>query len=519
MFSKHRFYTLLTVALLGSSGLAQTPATGFDTAQLDRYVTELMEAYDVPGVGLAVVEDGEIRYVRGYGVRDVTTGAPVLPGTHFAVGSVTKSFTALGMMLLVEDGRVDLDAPVTTYLPEFRLADPKATRTVTVRHLLTHTTGLTRTDASTFDPSITATDIIQAAATTPLVGAPGEVFVYSNVNTIVAGAIIERVTGRSWEDFTRARVLKPLGMTETTLSIAELEGQADVALPHLLDVLDGLKTTDFLALGADAPAGALNASAAEMARYLRFQLGDGAPLLTRESLNEMHKGQIAAPDFNLPGVIAAQARAVAARPEAVSGPLVTDAEYGFYWGVERFLGERLVQHGGNTTGQTANVTLLPESRSGVVILANADSANTFMEVIRLHVARLLLDQEEPDVDATLQAQLEVLSQDNASRERDFEAARTYRPARGELSALAGAYESLADPGPTRVSVVGDRALRLESGLQSIRFAVELLPLGGGRFMSNSQPLVGVVVRFVEGDEGRTVEMETLLGAVPVATGR
>ncbi len=509
--------SLTAAACLFSAGALAQPS--FDTAELDTFVDEMMDAYDVPGVGLAVVENGEIVYVRGYGVRDVATGAPVTPATQFAIGSTTKSFTALGMMILVEEGRVDLDAPVTTYLPEFRLADPEATRTVTVRHLLSHSTGLVRTDASTFDRSVTAADLIRDAATTELVGKPGEVFVYSNVNTIVAGEIIERVTGRSWEDFTRERVLQPLGMTTATLSVAELEQQNDVALPHVLDVMDGLQTTDFLSLGADAPAGAINASAAEMARYVQFGVGNGAPLVSRESLSEMHTGQIAAPDFNVTGLVAAQARAVAERPGSVPPALVTDQQYGFYWGVERFLGAKLVEHGGNVTGLTANATLLPEGRSGVVVLANADGANTFMEVVRLHVAELLLGRPGPDVNATLQAQLEVLGQDNASRRADLEAARTYKADKAELTALAATYESLADPEPTRVSVLGGHALRLESGFQSVRFAAELLPLGGDRFIANSEPLVGAVVRFVDGKEGRTVELETLLGAVPLAVQR
>ena len=188
----------------------------------------------------------------------------------------------------------------------------------------------------------------------------------------VGGAIIERVTGRSWANFTRERVLWPLGMTTATLSIDELKQQDDVALPHVLDVMDGLKTTDFLSLGADAPAGAINASAAEMARYVQFGVGDGAPLLSQKSLSEMHTGQIAAPDFNVTGLIAAQARAVAEQPGGVPPALVTEQQYGFYWGVERFLGAKLVEHGGNVTGLTANATLLPEGRSGVVVLANAD---------------------------------------------------------------------------------------------------------------------------------------------------
>ena len=516
--STKRMFSLLVAALclLYPGAFARS---SFSTAQLDAFMTRMMKAYDVPGVGLAIVENGEISYVHGYGVRNVKTGSPVLPETQFAVGSVTKSFTALGIMVLVNEGLVDLDAPVVTYLPEFKLADPVSTQTVTVRNLLTQTTGLTRTDASTFDPTITTKDIIAAAATTPLVGKPGEQFVYSNVNAILAGAIIERVTGESWKTFTRARILTPLEMNTATLSIAELKKQRNVAQPHSLNVLEGVQPTDFLTLGADTPAGAVNANAAEMARYAQFQLENGAPLLSQVELSEMHQGQIAAPGFDVPSMIAAQARQVASKPSTTPPSLVTNEQYGFFWGIDHFLGHKLVQHGGNTTGFTANVTLLPEQRSGVVILANANAANYFMEAVRLHVAELLLGRKSPDVNATLQTQLKVLHQDNASVRADMRAARSYQPKQGELAPFAGTYKSLGSSKPTTVKVIGGRKLELETGYQSVRFTAELLPLGKGRFMGAAEPLTGVVVKFDQGAKERTIELETIPGPVPLAVKR
>lgn len=515
MVAKRFFSLVVTAVCLVYPGAFAQPS--FDTAELDTFVTRMMKDYNVPGVGLAVVENGKVSYAKGYGVRDVATRTPVTPDTSFPIGSVTKSFTALDMMVLVDEGAVDLDAPVTTYIPEFKMSEPESTETVTVRNLLTHTTGLVRTDASTFDLNVTAEDIIRAAATTPLVGKPGETFVYSNVNAILAGEVVRRVSGESWETFTRERVLKPLGMSAATLTVADLQKQHNIALPSILDVRrGGLKTTDYLTLGADAPAGAVNASADDMARYAMFQLGDGAPLLSQKSLNEMHSGQIAAPAFNLPGVAAAQARAAAKWPGDVPPSLVTDEQHGFFWGIEDFLGETLVQHGGNVTGGTSNVTLLPEKRSGVVILANADSANFFMEAVRLHVAELLLGRSQPEVNTTLQTQLEVLGQDNATRKANLEAVRSYQLKPGELSALAGTYESLADPKPTRVEVVNKGELRLESGFQGVRFSTALLPLGKGRFMAADDPLVGAIVKFVDGGKERRVELESLTGATPLA---
>lgn len=519
-----RFLALTALSLLSTgcslrSAAADTAATAaptFNTTQLDAFVTRMMKDYHVPGVGLAVVENGKISYVKGYGVRDVATGAAVTPNTQFTIASVTKSFTALDMMVLVKDGRVDLDAPVTTYIPEFKLANPESTRTVTVRHLLSHSTGLVRTDASIFDLTLTARDIIAAAATTELVGKPGETFVYSNVNTIIAGEIIRRVSGQSWEAFTQEHVLRPLGMTTATLTADALRKQRDIAVPHELNVVSGgLQATDYFTLGADAPAGAVNANAAEMARYVQFQLGEGKPIITPELLREMHTGGVAAESFNLPGLVAAQARELAAKPDSVPASLVTDEHYGLYWGTEKFLGQTLVQHGGNATGMTSNVTLVPQRRSGVVILANAEGANFFMEAVRLHVAQVLLGQTGTDVNATLQAQLKVLGQDNVSIEADRLAARTYKPKSGEMDVWAGTYTSLADPESTRVTV-DDGTLKLESGFQSVRFSVKLLPLGSDRFMATSQPLTGTVVKFVQKDGKRSVILESLLGALPIA---
>ncbi|WP_083653824.1 serine hydrolase domain-containing protein [Deinococcus marmoris] len=501
----------------GGRPISHAVRPSLNTVQLDAFVNQIMKEYGVPGVGLAIVQNGKVSYAKGYGVRNVSKGTPVTPNTQFPIGSVTKSFTALDMMVLVNEGLVNLDAPVTTYIPEFKLSSPASTRTVTVRNLLTHTTGLTRTDASTFNPKITVKDIIATAATTPLVGKPGEKFVYSNVNAIIAGEIIRRVSGQSWANFTQQRVFQPLGMNTATLSIDALKLLPDIATPHELDVKNGgSRPIDYLSLGADAAAGAVNASASEMARYMLFQLGTGSPLLSQASLNEMHKGQIAAPDSNLPGVIAQLASKMAKNSVRVPAPLVTQEQYGFYWNVENFLGEQIVQHAGNVTGATASVTLLPGQHAGVVILANIGEANTFMDVMRLHIAEVLLGRSGPNVEAVLQAQLKVLGQDNASIAADRQAARTYRPQPNELSALAGTFKSLADPQSTVVKVIDQRMLRLESGFRGVRFTVDLIPLGKNRFMATGQPIAGSVVKFTGGEDERAIEIEGLNGATPLA---
>jgi CubicO group peptidase (beta-lactamase class C family) len=509
--------TLLTVASAQTSTQISTQASvTLDPKALDRFMAQEMKNHDVPGVGLAIVENGKIIYVHGYGVADVATGRPADGNTQFAIGSVTKSFTALGIMRLVDQGAVKLDTPVIRYLPEFRLSDPEATRTVTVRNLLTHTSGLTRDDTGLLDPDFTVAQVIASAAKTPLVGKPGKTYVYSNVNAILAGEIISRVSGRSWEAFTRDEILRPLGMAKTSFTEAAMKATGNFATPHTLDVLSGLKATPFYALGGRAAAGALNASPAEMARYLQFQLGNGKPLISQKSLNALHTRFIRSDDANVGGLIG-RAAAQTAKAKGVKAPpaLITNNGYAFFWGTETFQGQSVVEHGGNTDGFTANVSLLPGRRSGVVIMTNNEHADYFIEAVRQHVLQALLGtRPAQDTSAILQAQLRLLGADNVTRKAQIQAARGYKASAQELQALAGPYTSLVGGGAPQVTVTG-QTLRLRADLQGVKFDLKLLPIGDNQFLSNSQPAIGSLLNFARAKSRQTVSLVTAFGNVPL----
>jgi CubicO group peptidase (beta-lactamase class C family) len=499
---------------LPTSAPAPTAASArtLDTTALDVHISRLMQDYDVPGVGLAVVQQGQIVYTKGYGVRDVTTGAPVTPNTQFGIGSVTKSFTALGVMLLVQEGKIRLDDRVTKYIPVFKLSDPSATAKVTVRHVLSHTTGMGRNDAATVDPTLTRADLLKLAATVPLHSQPGERYEYSNLNTTVAGVLIERISGQSWEDFTRARIFTPLGMTTATLDVDTMQGTPDFARPHTIDVLKGNQPTSFQPFRSEAPAGAINASAAEMARYVQFQVGDGRvngqQLLSPDLLAEMHRPQIARPDPNDGLIAAAKAQGL---PEPTS--LITDTGYGFYWNTEDFQGHRLVWHNGVTAGFTALTMLIPETRGGVVILTNAMRASHFLNALRLHVAQLLLDiTPQHDMDQIIQAQAKVLGQDNAIRQARLEAARSFKADPAQLESLSGEYQSLTGDKPSTVTVLDGRKLKANFSLQGTTLDTELIPYSAVGFLPNNDLLNGYTVIFKEVDSKTML----LLNGIPLA---
>jgi D-alanyl-D-alanine carboxypeptidase len=178
---------------------------------LDRFIEARMADLAVPGLAIAIARNGTVLLARGYGVADVQNGAPVTPETRFDLASITKPFTAAAIMLLVEDGRIDLDAPIRTYLPEV----PEQWDEVQVRHLLTHTSGLPYSLIENAPIDIPDSLIYQAVHDVSLDFAPGERFQYSDGGYVLLGLITARASGLSWREFVTTRIFAPLGMADT----------------------------------------------------------------------------------------------------------------------------------------------------------------------------------------------------------------------------------------------------------------------------------------------------------------
>jgi CubicO group peptidase (beta-lactamase class C family) len=183
---------------------------------IDRFIVNEMDAALVPGIGLAITKDGAIAYLKGYG--DAKPGVPVDPDTRFLLGSVSKGMTAMGLMCLVDEGKIDPEATVVTYLPGFVIADPR-TATITVKELLTHTSGISFIDGRvplTEQKERSLSDLMRNTAALELTATPGTRFQYSNWNYILAGRIIEAVSEKKFAQFLKERVFDPIGMTLTT---------------------------------------------------------------------------------------------------------------------------------------------------------------------------------------------------------------------------------------------------------------------------------------------------------------
>lgn len=323
-----------------------------DLAAIDTYIMAQMQAQRLPGLALGIVHGKQIVHLRGFGVA-TPQGRPVTPQTPMVIGSLTKSFTALAIMQLVEAGKLELDAPVQRYVPWFSLADPNASAQIALRHLLAHTSGIPRFVGRALlaeKGEKTVEQRVRELGAVDLSGPAGATFQYSNANYLILGLVIQIVSGQSYEEYIRLHILDPLEMGHSFLSEAEAvqDGMATgyrwwfgvplpADLPYLPDAL---------------PAGFLLSSAEDMADYLIAHLNGGrygdASILSPTGVAELH------------------------RPEAPIGS--SGAHYGMGWVSEEINGIAMLTHAGDTANFHADMILLSESQWGVIVLTNANSA-------------------------------------------------------------------------------------------------------------------------------------------------
>ncbi len=521
---------LLCLVLIAAVFPAQAQQVNFK--DVDSVVTDLMKLYNVPGVALAVVQDGKVTYTKGYGVRSTETNAPVTEGTLFGIGSVTKSFTALDVMQLVEQGKLDLDMPIIKYLPDFKLSDPEATKTLTLRHLMSHTSGLPRSESWLFSKTpLTRKQVIDGMANINLSAQPGKLWQYNNQNFLLAGYIAETISGLSWEDYTQKYVFDPLGMKTANFDSAVSQKTADYAVGHALDMLKGMVPIPFSTkLGAIAPAGAINASVRDMAQYALFQLGNGSvngqQIVSEKNLTTMHTQQIAiggadsaaTPAATKSAAMAATTAATTvataqvtpaatmiATQSASETPFVTSYGYGLAWFTETYREMPVVEHGGNIDGFSANVLLAPSAKTGIVVLTNQD-ISLFPQVASWKLLEVVLGLKPGD--DVIARYNKAVGFDPQTLQSHLDAARAFKPEPAELNKYVGDYTSPI--GKFNVSVRGNGlVLTLDGPDQSGE--IELVQFEPGKFLGNSGQTRGMLFTFKTDDQGTITVYQTIGG--------
>src|SRR5690606_27464841 len=250
-------------------------------ANFDEYVASVLERFEVPGVSVTVVKDGQTLLAKGYGVKDITRPDPVDEHTLFCIASNTKAFTGTLLAMLVDEGVIAWGDLVIDHLPWFKMADPYVTNHMAVEDLLVHRSGLGlgAGDLLQFPPTTyTAREIVERLRYVPLESSFRQRYAYDNALYIVAGELIREVTGKSWEEQVQNRIFNPLGMKESIPHISDLMSQSNIAMPHT--PVDGKVTLgeNFPAirmLDASNAAGGISSNAAEMANWMKFQLDSG----------------------------------------------------------------------------------------------------------------------------------------------------------------------------------------------------------------------------------------------------
>jgi len=414
--------SLLMVCLLVAAPLqAQNGPANLNG--LDGFVEQVMKDWHVPGLAVAIVKDGKVVYAKGFGYRDVKKGLKVSPDTLFAIGSCSKAFTATSLAILSGEGKLDWDKSVRDYLPDFRLQDAYATAQLRPRDLVTHQSGLPRHDLVWYGSTLSRKEIYDRLRYLEPSRPLHARYQYNNLMFMTAGVLIERISGSTWEEFVRRRLLDPLGMKTSNFSVNDSQKTSDFSLPYQ-EENGQVKEIPFRNIDAIGPAGSINSSVNEMTRWLFLQLGkgkfDGRQIIPEKNLAETHTPQIVA-----------------------GGDLKYDesfySSYAMGWAVTSYRGHPALAHSGGIDGFTSAVRFLPKDQLGVVVLTNSSSPASGL-IASNAVDRMLGLSEAPwakraldDAARGKEAQAKAKAEDESKRKKDA-------PPTHKLQDYAGQFE-------------------------------------------------------------------------------
>lgn len=462
------------------------PLKGFD-----KYVEAALRDWDVPGIAIAVVKNDSVIFARGFGVRTVGTNEPVDENTIFAIASTTKAFTSAMLGTLVDEKKLKWDDRVTDVYPGFKLSDPYATYELTVRDMLSHRSGLPRGDRLWYQSPYDRDEVIKRVRYLPANTSFRSSYGYQNIMFITAGEIYAKVSGETWDAGVRRRIFEPLGMTRTSTSIKDIQGDANVASAH--DRIDG-KTTrinwpNYDNLGG---AGAINSTVKDLANWVRTQLNkgefNGKRIFSDSVSKEMH---------------AAQTTIRLSKEIEELFPETHFSAYGLGWTLRDYRGRKIVGHAGNLDGMSTQILMAPEEKLGVIAIANFDSSNLPF-AMTYRVMDLFFGKPVKDWSALYLERLKKdrLSGDSAVAKRNSERIPNTQP-RLPLKDYAGTY---TDP------IYGKAIVKEENG----RLTLEVGPYFKGvaehwhydtfRFVWNDPELGAQFATFVFDMKGKPSEL-------------
>ena len=343
-----------------------SPNLSAKLAIIEKSIEEKRRSLNVPGAAIVIVKDDRVVLLKGFGLRDVDAKLPVTPDTLFAIGSCTKTFTALAAIISVDEGKLSLDDSPKKFLPYFKLRDPEADAQVTLRDLLSHRTGLKMgVEEETRHFSKNSRDeVIRSGMQAEPAAKFRERFEYSNVMYLAAGEAIAKAQNTTWEELITSRIFKPLGITASNFSTTVMQQASDYSCGYSSD--KKLKKLPMQNLWIGAPAAAINSNAKEMAQWLRLLLGggsvDGKRLVSEKGFQEMLTKLVRMDEEKSYGL----------------GLIVEESH--------SYRGHLMYWHGGSVDGFAAMIWFLPDQKLGLAILTNADNGSKLLQET-IHIVR------------------------------------------------------------------------------------------------------------------------------------
>ncbi|MFT3757235.1 MAG: serine hydrolase [Pseudoxanthomonas sp.] len=433
---------------------AQAPDADFDA-----YVESVRKQFDVPGIAVAVVKDGEVLLAKGYGLRDVESGAPVNSGTLFAIASNTKAFTAASLSILADEGKLKMDDRVIDHLPWFRMSDAYVTREMRIRDLLAHRSGLGLGAGDLlFWPTTdySAEEVARRLKDVPLEGGFREQYAYDNILFGVAQLVIEQVSGQSYEQFLRTRIFAPLGMTHTRFNSDQVREGDDVATGYSKADFKDLVPAPRMTWSNVAGAGGIYSSVDDLAKWVRVQLDGGVISGEGEDTRRLFSEQRQRDMWSVLTPIPVAKPSV---PE-LTAAVPNFSGYGEGWFLSDYRGHKLVWHTGGWPGMVSRITLVPDLKLGVIVLTNQEVGAAFNAV-----TLRALDQQmaAPQTD-WIAAYAAALAKSQGKADESWNQHVAARNAKSKPSLPLAAYA-----GTYRDPWYGDVAITMEQGKPVMRF--------------------------------------------------
>lgn len=408
---KTRLISILLLLLLpfGSKTNAQTYNLDKSLRGFDKYVEQVMNDWNTPGIAVGIIIGEELAYWKGFGYRDLENKLPVTSKTLFPIASNTKLFTAVAMGMLVEEGKLAWDEPISSFVPQIKFYNRELYNTVTLRDMLAHRTGISRHDFIWYKSDFSRKEIFERIAFLEPAQPIRQSSLYNNLMYGATGYCLELLTCKTWEDFVRENIFNPLQMNNTFFTIEEMEFQEDFAYPYYeeRETEKLIKRPFYREFKGVGPCGSIISSIEDMSSWVIPLMHQGKfmgnNVISSDILKETLQPAIAYPNFEL---------------ETKGYDEILNSVYGMGRGIAAYKGHFLTRHGGSIGGFYSLVSMMPYDSIGVIVFVNGAHNGSIPSIISYNIYDRLLGLEQTDFNGRILANhLESKEAGNKAREK------------------------------------------------------------------------------------------------------